>query len=115
MLFDITTNLVKDKILAQALRSFLNSQLDGLGAVSEMDFNSLGKNFTVTLAMLGEPRPVVVKIDSYSIQPGSAGSKFVIHEYSSSSHEWITGLARKFQPTFEFEIPVPYLLAKSLT
>lgn len=115
MFFDTTKNIVKDQLLAQALRPFLNSQLDGLGTVSDMKFNSLDKNFTVTLAMVGEPRPVDVRIDSYSIQPSSAGSKVAIHEYSSPSHDWLVRLSKKFQPSFEFDLPVPYVIAKSLT
>jgi hypothetical protein len=115
MLFDITSLLSKDKLVAQALRSLIEAQLDGLGAVSGIDFNSSAKSLSVTLDMTEEPRPVVVNIDSYSIQPGSSGTKLIIHEYSSPSHDWLARLAKKFQPSFEFDLPVPYMIAKNIT
>ena len=52
MLFDITSLLSKDKLVAQALRSLIEAQLDGIGAVSGIDFNSSAKSLTVTLDMI---------------------------------------------------------------
>lgn len=115
MLIDITSLLSKDKLVAQALRSLIEAQLDGLGAVSGIDFNSSAKSLTVTLDMTEEPRPVVVNIDSYSIQPVYSGTKLIIHEYSSPSHDWLVRLAKKFQPSFELDLPVPYMIAKNIT
>jgi len=37
MLIDITSLLSKDKLVAQALRSLIEAQLDGLGAVSGIE------------------------------------------------------------------------------
>jgi len=64
--------------------------------------------------MSGEPRPVVVEIDSCSVEPNVAGSKVIFHEYSSPSHSWLAGIAKKFQPSFEMGIPITYLIAKSI-
>jgi len=52
MLINITSLLSKDKLVAQALRSLIEAQLDGLGAVSGIDFNSSAKSLTVTLDMI---------------------------------------------------------------
>ena len=114
MRFDITSLLSKDKMVALALRPLIDDQLAGHGTVREIEFNSSNKSLTVTLDMSGEPRPVVVEIDSYSIQPSSKGSKLIIHEYSSPSHTWLAGIAKKFQPSFEVDLPVPYLIAKNI-
>jgi hypothetical protein len=114
MRFDISSLLSKDKLVAQTIRALIDEQLDGHGTVSEIDFNSSNKCLTVTLDMSGEPRPVVVEIDSYSVEPNAAGSKLIIHEYSSPSHAWLAGIAKKFQASFEMEMPVPYLIAKSI-
>jgi hypothetical protein len=38
----------------------------------------------------------------------------IIHEYSSPSHTWLAGIAKKFQPSFEVDLPVPYLIAKNI-
>ena len=45
MLIDITSLLSKDKLVAQALRSLIEAQLDGLGAVSGIERQHLLNSF----------------------------------------------------------------------
>lgn len=103
-----------DGIVASFLKPELEKHLVGIGTVQKIELDTPNKRAAVTLAMHGDPNPVKIQIDRYSLAPCPAGSLLTVHDYSCPTHEWIAKLAKKFRPTFEVPLPVPYAMASAL-
>lgn len=103
-----------DGIVASFLKPELEKHLAGIGTVQAIDLDTPNKRAAVTIAMHGDPNPVKIQIDRYSLAPSPAGSLLTVHDYSCPTHEWIAKLAKKFRPTFEVQLPVPYAMASAL-
>jgi len=103
-----------DGIAASFLKPELEKYLAGIGTVQKIELDSPNKRATVTLAMHGDPNPVKIQIDRYSLAPSAAGSVLTIHDYSCPTQEWIAKLAKKFKPCFEVPLPVPFAVASAL-
>ena len=103
-----------DSIVASFLKPELEKHLAGIGTVQKIELDTPNKRASVTLAMQGDPNPVKIQIDRYSLAPSAAGSLLTIHDYSCPTHEWLAKLAKKFKPTFEIPLPVPYAMASAL-
>jgi hypothetical protein len=103
-----------DSIVASFLKPELEKHLAGIGTVQKIELDTPNKRASVTLSMQGDPNPVKIQIDRYSLAPSAAGSLLTIHDYSCPTHEWLAKLAKKVRPTFEIPLPVPYAMATAL-
>jgi hypothetical protein len=103
-----------DSMAASFLKPELEKHLSGIGSVQNIELDTPNKRASVTLAMQGDPNPVKIQIERYSLAPYPAGSLLTIHDYSCPTHEWLAKLAKKFSPTFEIPLPVPYAMASAL-
>jgi hypothetical protein len=103
-----------DGIVSSFLKPELEKHLAGIGTVQKIDLDALNKRVSVTLSMQGDPNPVTIQIDRYSLAPSPTGSLLAIHDYSCPTHEWLAKLAKKFKPGFEIPLPVPYAVASAL-
>lgn len=101
-------------IVASFVKPELEKHLAGIGSVQSIELDTRKKSAVVTLAMDGDPNPVVVRIDRYSLSESPAGSLLTVHEYSCPTHEWLAKLGKKFSPTFEIPLSVPYALAGAI-
>ena len=102
-----------DGIVASFLKPELEKHLAGIGTVQNIELDTLNKRAAVTLAMQGDPHPVKIQIENYSLAPSAAGCLLTIHDYSCPTHEWLAKLGKKFRPTFEIPLPVPYARASA--
>jgi hypothetical protein len=103
-----------DGIVISFLKSELEKHLGGIGSVQNIELDTQNKRASVTLAMQGDPNPVKIQINRYSLAPSPVGSLLTIHDYSCPTHEWLAKLAKKVRPTFEIPLPVPYAMATAL-
>lgn len=103
-----------DGIVASFLKPELEKHLAGIGTVQKIELDSPNKRASVTLVMHGDPNPVKIQIDRYSLAPCPAGSLLTVHDYSCPTHEWLAKLAKKFRPSFEVPLSVPYAMASAL-
>jgi len=103
-----------DSIVSSFLKPELEKHLAGIGSVQNIELDTPNKRASVILAMQGDPNPVKIQIERYSLAPSPAGSLLTIHDYSCPTHEWLAKLAKKFNPTFEISLPVPYAMASAL-
>ncbi|MFM8716531.1 MAG: hypothetical protein ACKOF3_07080, partial [Spartobacteria bacterium] len=63
-----------DGIVASFLKPELEKHLAGIGTVQKIELDPPNKRASVTLAMEGDPNPVKIQIDRYSLAPSPAGS-----------------------------------------
>jgi len=103
-----------DGIVASFLKPELEKHLAGIGKVQNIKLDTPNKRASVTLAMDGDPNPVKIEIERYSLSPSTTGCLLTIHDYSSPTHEWLAKLGKKFLPTFEIPLPVPYAMATAI-
>ena len=103
-----------DGIVISFIKPELEKYLSGIGSVQNIELDTPNKRASVTLAMQGDPNPVKIQIERYSLAPSPAGSLLTIHDYSCPTHEWLAKLAKKFSPTFEIALPVPYAMASAM-
>ena len=104
----------KDDLIATALKPAIAHYLDGIGTATDVQFDSTTKSATLTLAMQGEDRPVIVQIERYAIEPHPKGCALVVHDFSSPSHPWIAHVAKKFSPEIRVPVGVPEGIAKNI-
>ncbi len=104
----------KDGMVVSFLKPELEKHLVGIGTIQNIELDTPNKRAAVTIAMHGDPNPVKIQIDRYSLAPSPAGSLLTIHDYSCPTHEWLAKLGKKFSPTFEIPLPVPYAMASAL-
>ena len=100
-------------VVASFLKPELEKHLAGIGTVQNIELDTPNKRAAVTLAMQGDPNPVKIQIERYSLAPSAAGCLLTIHDYSCPTHEWLAKLGKKFRPTFEIPLPVPYAMASA--
>ena len=103
-----------DGIVISFIKPELEKYLSGIGSVQNIELDTPNKRASVSLAMQGDPNPVKIQIERYSLAPSPAGSLLTIHDYSCPTHEWLAKLAKKFSPTFEIALPVPYAMASAM-
>jgi hypothetical protein len=113
-MFKNLLNTPKLSLVAAFLKPELEKHLDGIGTVENIALDTPNKRATITLAMDGDPKMLTVQIERYSLSPSPAGSLLTIHDYSCPSHEWLAKMAKKFLPTVELPLPVPYAVASAL-
>ena len=104
----------KDGMVVSFLKPELEKHLSGIGTIQNIELDTPNKRAAVTIAMHGDPNPVKIQIDRYSLAPSPAGSLLTIHDYSCPTHEWLAKLGKKIRPTFEIPLPVPYAMASAL-
>lgn len=104
----------KDGMVVSFLKPELENYLSGIGTIENIELDTPNKRAAVTIAMHGDPNPVKIQIDRYSLAASPAGSLLTIHDYSCPTHEWIAKLGKKIRPTFEIPLPIPYAIASAL-
>jgi len=120
IIFPMIANLLSalggstDGIVISFIKPELEKHLSGIGSVQKIELDTPNKRASVTLSMQGDPNPVKIQIERYSLDPSPAGSLLTIHDYSCPTHEWLAKLAKKFNPTLEISLPVPYAMASAL-
>lgn len=104
----------KDGMVVSFLKPELENYLSGIGTIENIELDTPNKRAAVTIAMHGDPNPVKIQIDRYSLAASPAGSLLTIHDYSCPTHQWIAKLGKKIRPTFEIPLPIPYAIASAL-
>ncbi len=104
----------KDDLIARALKPAINAYLDGTGTAESLVIDSTSKTADVTLAMVGEERPVIVRIERYSIERDPAGCALIVHDFSSPSHQWIATVAKKISPEIRIPIALPFAAVSTI-
>ena len=102
-----------DGVVASFLKPELEKYLAGIGTVQNIELDTPNKRAAVTLAMQGDPNPVKIQIERYSLAPSAAGCLLTVQDYSCPTHEWLAKLGKKFRPTLEIPLPVPYAMASA--
>lgn len=99
-----------NSMAASFLKPELEKHLSGIGTVEELQIDLQNKRVSATIAMNGDPKPLKIRIDRFELAPSGSGSILKVLDYSCPSHEWIAQLGKKFSPTFEIPLPVPYAM-----
>jgi hypothetical protein len=94
----------KDAILAAVAKRYVNKQLAGIGKITSFSLNSLQKNISVSLDLLGEKETIRLDVLKYDILKDGRKFYFVVRELSSSM-EWVAVAAKKYLNEKRMEIP----------
>jgi hypothetical protein len=94
----------KDAISSQAARSYVNGLIKRYGEVLELKIDSKAKTVHVRCALIGEPDPVMVRVENYRIVNESAKS-YVEIKACSCSRPWIHNLLEDHASGRRLELP----------
>jgi hypothetical protein len=90
----------------------LEKHLVGIGSVQKIELDIPNKRASVILAMQGDPNPVKIQIERYSLAPSPAGSLLTIHDtparHTNGSPSWQKNSVRPSKSLFPF--PTPWLV-----
>ena len=95
---------LKDIGTAKLLQTVLNSHLSGIGSIKELKLNSREKCIDLVVVLVGEERPLEVRINEYELIKTDDQNYFIIKKVDFS-REWVNNALQKWQP--EMKIPLP--------
>ena len=105
----------KDAAVALTARVAVNTQLRGIGEVTELSIDTKSKSVRLRLELAGEQEPIEVHVTKYRLSNDGAELRLTIEE-ATASREWLTIALQEFVVGQGFAIPEKaHTLLKLLT
>ncbi len=94
----------KEATLAFTARVAVNSNLKGIGEMTELSIDTKKRRVRVRLELVGEAEPIEVEITKYNLKNEESGARLTIEE-ATASREWVAVALREFVVGRTIEIP----------
>jgi hypothetical protein len=94
----------KDTALAAGARVWLNSQLKGIGEMTELAIDTKKRTVQVRLHLIGESEPIEIHVKKYNLKQNGQHAALTIED-ASASRPWIEEGLRRFVIGHAFGIP----------
>jgi hypothetical protein len=94
----------KDATLGFTTRLAINTQLRGIGEMTELSIDTKKKRVRVRLELVGEKEPINVEIIRYSLKVKGESTHITIEE-ATSSRQWLTVALREFIVGQDLAVP----------
>jgi hypothetical protein len=96
---------IKDSALALSLKTFLNDRFSEVGEVLECELDTKICKIVLTLELPGEPEPVELTLDHYTLEH-EHGHRYVVIGTLSCSREWVGLLLNHLFSDKRYKLPV---------
>lgn len=97
-------NAAKDAIASRAAQTWANNLLARYGKVQDLKIDSRGKTLEVSCLLEGEPTPITIKIQSYTIET-EGGKKFIRATGFTCTRPWLQNVLTDFGSRHRIELP----------
>jgi hypothetical protein len=94
----------KDALASRAAQTWANSALVRYGKFQDLKIDSRGKTLEISCLLEGEPTPITVKIDNYTIET-EGGKKFIRATGFTCTRPWLQNVLNDFGPKQRIELP----------
>jgi hypothetical protein len=103
--FKTNLNSMRDRIISQLLKAFLNHQIKEFGKMTTLHIDTQEKHISLTASLLGETEPIDASL-KYMLEE-SDGRTFFIPTELNCSRQWLSLLAQQMlkDNVIRFEIP----------
>jgi len=95
---------LKEKAMQAAIRAFMNREMEGFGAVTELAIDTSKKTMRVELDLKGEESRILINVGSYELSDKN-GEIYLALKNVTASREWITGVLNKYVVSRTFRLP----------
>lgn len=104
-------NAAKDAFTSKAAQTYINQRIARYGEVQRLKIDSRSKTMELTCQLTGEPTPVSVRVENYSVRE-MAGKKYLKVGACVCSRPWLQNLLNDL--VRDREVPVPSWAAAAL-
>jgi len=104
-------NAAKDAFTSRAAQTFINQRIARYGQVEALKIDSRKKTMEMSCQLTGEPSPVFVRVQNYSLREAD-GKKILRVGTCVCSRPWLQNLLNDFATGRE--VPVPSWAAAAL-
>jgi hypothetical protein len=102
-------NAAKDALASQAAKAWANTLIARYGKVQDLKIDSRRKTVEVSCLLDGEPSPITIKIENYTVET-EGDKKFIRATNFSCTRPWLQNLLADFGPRQRIELP-PWAVA----
>ena len=97
-------NATKDAVASQAAKAWANNLIARYGKVESLKIDSRTKTLEVSCLLDGEPTPIAIKIENYTIE-AERDKKFIRATQFACSRRWLQNFLTDFGPKQRIELP----------
>lgn len=97
-------NAAKDALASKAAQTWANSLIARYGKVQAVKIDSRRKTLEVSCLLDGEPSPITITIENYSVEAERA-KKFIRATSFSCTRPWLQNFLTDFGPKHRIELP----------
>ena len=94
----------KDILASKAAQTWANTLIARYGKVQDVKIDSRGKTLVVSCLLDGEPTPITIKIENYTVETVQE-KKFLRATGFSCSRPWLQNFLMDFGPKQRIELP----------
>ena len=94
----------KDALASRSAQAWANSLLARYGKVQDLKIDSRGKTLEVSCLLEGEPTPITIKIENYTIET-EGDQTFIRATRFTCTRPWLQNVLRDFGPKQRIELP----------
>ncbi|HWZ95796.1 MAG TPA: hypothetical protein VNW30_11430 [Opitutaceae bacterium] len=97
-------NAAKDALASQAAKAWANTLIARYGKVQDLKIDSARKTVEVSCLLKGEPSPITIRIENYTVET-EGDKKFIRAANFSCSRPWLQNLLADFGHKQRVELP----------
>jgi len=97
-------NAAKDALTSRAAQTWANNLIARYGKVQDLKIDSRRKTMEVSCLLDGEPTPITIKIENYTVET-EQGKKFIRATGFSCTRPWLQNFLMDFGPRQRIELP----------